>query len=176
MLLVEQRHSNSNISKVEPTQVPDSLTPGIFANPFARAVPSLQDLGNTSNSYLRQKHLEHQKARPSFHQNASSGIIFRQHFCNTLLRVGQRSNAGVLCKPRKKDFLLHGQTPTLIPLGEEKSKGYHQVSKIMSRHLSSFSYPKFLEFFMFPSLLTEMTLESMQRSSTWLHRKADIWS
>ena len=29
---------------------------------------------------------------------------------------------------------------------------------------------------MFPSLLTEMTLESMQRSSTWLHRKADIWS
>ena len=142
MLLVEQRHSN--ISKVEATQVPDSLTPGIFANPFARAAPSLQDLGNTSNSYLRQKHLEHQKARPSFHQNASSGIIFRQHFCNTLLRVGQRSNASVLCKPRKQDFLIHGQTPTLIPLGEKKIK---RISPSFKNHVPTsfiFFLPKVL--------------------------------
>ena len=109
MLLVEQRHCH--VSKVEATQVPDSLTPGILANPFARAAKS-PGFGKHIQLLPSSKASGHQKARQSFHQNASSGIIFRQHFCNALLRVGQRSNASVLCKPQRQDFLLHGQRPT----------------------------------------------------------------
>ena len=154
MLLVEQRHCH--VSKVEATQVPDSLTPGIFANPFARAAKS-PGLGNTSNSYLPQKHLDTRKPDgPSIRMRrlaSYSASISATHSCESVSAA-------------MPAYCVNLKGRTFCCTAKDR----------LSRHLPSFSYPKLLEFFMFPSLLTEMTLESMKRSSTWLHRKADICS